>query len=209
MATITAIEPQQKRRNRRSIYLDGEYALGVDGAIVEKLNLKVGQAISEEELNSIVHAELVNNAKERALTLLDYRKRSKSEIEQRLKKADYDRDVIKEVIRILEEQGFIDDEDFSQSWVKNRVSGKGMGKNRIKWELMQKGIDNATLEEALSVIDTETEYEAALESARSRWEKDRDPDVRNRKRRLVSYLSRQGFDWEIVNKVLNTILNED
>lgn len=205
MAVITAIEIQDKRKNRRSIFLNGKFAIGVDESIISGLNLKVGREITEEELNNIVHAELVNQAKERALKLLDYRKRSRLEIEQKLKKADYEQGVIDEVIQNLEELGFIDDLDFSQSWVNSRKSGKGMGKNRIKWELKQKGIDKEVLDSALLSLNSEDEYETALKSAENRWRKDKDPDIRAKKRRLISYLSRQGFSWETANKVVETI----
>lgn len=209
MAEITAIEPQERRKNRRSIFLDGEFAVGADEKVIADLGLVVGRHITEDDLTRIIRAELVNRAKERALTLLDYRKRSRAEIERRLRKAEYEQDIIAEVVRTLEEMGFLDDADFSQSWVNNRISGKGSGKNRIKWELRQKGVDDSVAEDALSAVDADSEYETALESARRRWRKDSDPDVRGRKRRLASYLGRHGFAWETVNRVLNTLLGEN
>lgn len=209
MAEITAIEPQERRKDRRSIFIDGEFAAGADEKVIADLGLKVGQQISEDYLNEIIRAELVNKAKERALKLLDYRKRSISEVEQRLKKADYEADIIKEVINSLEDMGFLDDEDFAQSWIDSRISGKGMGKNRVKWELRQKGVDDGIAEEALSLVDSDSEFDTAMESAQRRWHKDHDPDVRVKKKHLASYLGRLGFKWETVNRVLNALLEED
>ncbi|MHB1457347.1 MAG: regulatory protein RecX [Armatimonadota bacterium] len=209
MAEITAIEPQEKRKNRRSIFIDGEFAAGADEKVIFDLGLKIGQQITEDYLNEIIRAELINKAKERAFKLLDYRKRSISEVEQRLKKADYEEDIIKEVIQSLEEMGFLNDEDFTQSWIDSRISGKGMGKNRIKWELRQKGVDDVIADEALSLVDSDSEFDTAMESAERRWHKDHDPDVRSKKRRMASYLARLGFKWETVNRVLSTLLNED
>ncbi|MHB0998802.1 MAG: regulatory protein RecX [Armatimonadota bacterium] len=206
---ITAIEPQERRKNRRSIFLDGNFVLGVDETIIADLGLRVGQQISEEELNRIVRAELVNKAKERALTLLEYRKRSRSEIMQRLKKAGYEQDIIDDVLVRLDAMGFVDDADFSQSWVNHRLAGKAMGRKRIRYELKLKGVEDSVVEEALSTVDADEEYNTALESARRRWQRDNDPDERSKKRRLASYLGRQGFEWDIIKRILSELSAEE
>ena len=200
---ISAIEVQEKRQNRRSIFINGKFALGVDETVIADLGLHVGQYITEEELNKVVHKELVNKAKQRAYKLLEYRVRSKAEIARRLKTAGFEEDVIEETLTRLEELNFVDDAQFSQSWVNHRMTGKPMGKTRIKWELRQKGVPTDIAEEALSTIEPEAEYESAMDAARRRWEKDKDPDEWAKRRRLASYLRRQGFGWEIISKVTN------
>ena len=206
---ITSIEVQQRRSSRRSIFLDGEFALGVDGAVIADLGLRVGQIIAADELQRIVHLELINKAKERALKLLDFRARSKTELSRRLKMAGYEDDVIEEVLGRFQDLGLINDEQFSDSWIRHRLEGKPMGKTRIKWELRQKGVDNETAEAALSQIDGETEYRLAVAAAGKRWEKDNDPDTRARRRRVASYLQRQGFGWEVVSRAMNDLCEEN
>lgn len=203
---ITAIEAQEKRGNRRSIFVNGKFALGVDETVVADLGLHIGQQISEDQLQSVVHAELVSKAKDRALTLLEYRVRSKVEISRRLIKAGFSEDVIEEVLARLETVGLVDDEQFSQSWVNHRLSGNAMGKKRIKWELRQKGVSIEIVDEALSSIDDDMEYKSAMESARRRWAKDKCMDEYTKRRRLVSYLQRQGFAWNVINQVVNGLM---
>ena len=146
---ISDIEPQEKRPNRRSIFIDGRFVLGVDETVVADLGLRIGQQISEDELQAVVRAELITKAKERALKLLEYRARSRVEIERRLAKAGFAEDIIEETLARLETLGLIDDVQFSQSWVNHRMAGKPMGKTRIKWELRQKGIAPNLVDEAL------------------------------------------------------------
>ncbi len=205
---ISAIETQEKRENRRSIFINGKFALGVDATVVADLHLRVGQQISEEELRSIVHAELVAKARERALRLLDYRARSRTEIARRLARAGFEEDVIEETLSRLEGIGLVDDAHFSKAWVNHRLAGKGMGKTRIRWELRQKGVSQEVAEEALSAIDEETEHQSALDKARRRWEKDTDPDERKKRHRLASYLQRQGYDWGVISTILNELSTE-
>ena len=205
---ISAIEAQERRGNRRSVFINGKFALGVDESVVADLGLRVGQQISEEQLQRIVRAELVAKAREKALRLLDYRARSRTEIAQRLSRAGFAEDVVQETLENLENLGLIDDAQFSKAWVNHRLAGKGMGKTRIKWELRQKGVSAEVAEEALSAIDAETEYQSALSLSRRRWEKDVNLDERTRRRRLVSYLQRQGYDWGVITSILNELSTE-
>lgn len=202
---ISAIEAQEKKANRRSIFVNGKFALGVDESVIADLGLHVGQQISEEELQKIVHTELVAKAKQKAFRLLEYRSRSKAEIARRLSMAGFAEDVIEETLTRLEGLGLIDDAQFSQSWVNHR---KSFGKTRIKWELRQKGVSTDVAEEALSAINADTEYESAIDAAGRRWRKYLRLDERTKRNRTASYLRRQGFGWEVITKVLNELASE-
>jgi regulatory protein len=147
----------------------------------------------------------IEKAKEKALRLLDYRPRSSKEIERRLMKAGFEEEVVAETLRRLEEVGFIDDAEFARMWINHR---KAVGKTRIKWELRQKGVSTEVVEEALSGIDPETEYQSAMKAARARWAKDKSPDERTRRRRLAAHLQRKGFGWDVINSVLNELSGE-
>lgn len=202
---ISAIETQEKKANRRSIFVNGKFALGVDESVIASLGLHVGQQIGEEDLQKVVRAELIAKAKEKALRLLEYRPRSRMEIVHRLRRAGFAEDIVEETLKRLEDLGLIDDTQFSRMWVNHRLASKAMGKTRIKWELRQKGVPTEVAEEALSAVDAETEYQSAANVARRRWQKDGSSDERTRRRRLASFLRRQGFDWDVINKVLNEL----
>lgn len=202
---ISAIEVQERKGNRRSIFVNGKFALGVDESVVVELGLHVGQQMTEQELQSIVHAELVAKAKQRTLKLLEYRPRSRSEVARRLGRLGFAEDVVDETLICLEALGLIDDAQFSRSWVNHRLAGKAMGKARIKWELRQKGVPTDVAEEALEAVDADTEYESAMGAAARRWRKDSGLDERTRRRRLASFLRRQGFEWEVITRVLGEL----
>jgi regulatory protein len=204
---ISAIEAQDRKANRRSIFINGKFALGVDETVVADLGLHVGQEISEEELQEIVRAELVAKARQKALRLLEHRPRSRAELARRLRGAGFAEDVIEETLKRLEVMGLINDTQFSEAWVKHRLAGNGMGKARIKWELRQKGVPTDLADKALSAMDADVEYKSAVGAARRRWEKDRS-DERTKRRRLTSYLRRQGFEWEVVSRILNELSAE-
>jgi len=202
---ISAIEVQEKKANRRSIFVNGKFVVGVDESIIADLGLHVGQQIGEEELQAIARAEMIARAKQKALKLLEHRPHSRAEIGRRLSRAGFAEDVVEETLTRLEDLGLIDDAQFSRSWVNHRLAGKAMGKVRIKWELRQKGVPAEVAEEALSAVDADAEYQSALDAARRRWQKDKAPDERARRRRLASFLRRQGFDWDVITRILNEL----
>lgn len=205
---ITAIEVQERRKDRRSIFVDGKFVIGAREDVVAELGLEVGRMFSEDELKAVVRAETLSKAKARALNLLSYRSRSKAELARRLGIAGYDEDIVEETLSRLEAAGLVDDAQFTEAWVKSRVSGKGLGKSRIRWELKRKGVAAEVVEEALSSVDPGVERTLAADAARRRWEKDRDPDLRARRRRTASYLQRQGFEWQVISEIIDDLARE-
>ena len=51
---ITAIEIQCKRKNRRSIFLDGEFAFGIDVEVLLRQGLGVGDELSQQQIDDIL-----------------------------------------------------------------------------------------------------------------------------------------------------------
>lgn len=189
--------------------MDGQFILGVDEEIVLRLGLRVGQEISEEELNKIVQEEQIRKAKDSAFSLLSYRARSEQEIRQRLHQKEYPDDVIDPVIQDLIRLGLIDDSQFAKDWVESRLRSRPTGKTRLAIELRKKGIHSNVLENALESIDSDDEVAMALEIATHKNEKMRDEDTSTRRRHLASLLQRRGFSWEIIRTVLEKIFSDE
>ena len=208
MSTITAIETQKRRGDRKSIFVDGEFVVGAHEEVIIKLGLGVGQAFDPERLAQIVGAETTRKARESALGLLAYRSRSVSEIRKRLLGDDYPDEVVEEIVEQLSRVGLLDDEKFSRDWVKARSAAKPMGKTRLAWELRSKGVDPQNVEEALENLDEDTEYEMVSSLIKKKLEKAdlTDPSLKNR---LVSFLKRRGFGWEVISSVLDELCPGD
>jgi regulatory protein len=102
---ITGIEPQKRRQNRYSIYVDGEFAVGVNEETLFSFRLKEGTEIEASILKEIAYAEEKQKAKEQALNLLSYRARSKKELMDRLKQKGAEIQCINEVLNELSRKG--------------------------------------------------------------------------------------------------------
>lgn len=208
MSKITAIETQKKRGNRKSIFVDGEFVVGANEDVIAELRLGVGQDFDPDRLAEIVSAETKRKACDSALRLLSYRARTVSEIKKRLTGNDFPEEIVEEVVEQLTRAGLLDDEKFSKDWVTARSAAKPMGKNRLAWELRSKGVDKSLIKNTLEEIDEEAEYEMASSLVAKKLEKAEFKDAAA-KNRLISFLKRRGFGWEVISKVLDELLQEN
>ncbi len=208
MGEITAIEVQTRRADRRSIFVDGQFAVGAHQDVVATLNLRVGQRFDADQLAEVIGKETARKAMESALRLISYRDRSEAEIRRRLSGNDFAEDVVDEVVVRLTNMGLLNDETFSRNWVKSRTAAKPMGRRRLAWELQSKGVSADTVEQALDGLDEQTEEELALDLARNRAAKSdvRDPKFRDK---TASFLMRRGFNWNTIARVLDEICPRD
>jgi len=207
-STITAIEPQVKRPDRVSVFVAGEFVMGMHAEVAIAAGLRVGQPISVSELQALARAEELRHARESALRLLGYRGRSRKEIQQRLHQQGYDPDLVEETLELLSRSGLINDSEFSQSWVRARTGGRPMGRTRIAAELRQKGVEKEVIQTALQPIDPDVELDLALKVGRQKVEQLRGEDVRTARRKLSAALMRRGFAWDISAKVLDIVLTD-
>ncbi|MFH0930521.1 MAG: RecX family transcriptional regulator [Candidatus Zixiibacteriota bacterium] len=204
MPRITKIESQKKNPKRRSIFLDGEFAFGLDEEVLYKHGLKEGEELDQKKIGQILESEVKKESKDAALKFLSYRMRSEKEVRDKLKKKEFANDLIDEVIKDLKRINLIDDSNFASAFVRDKISNKPQGKILLKQELWKKGIKDETIEKVLKEYfeDEEEELNLAknlLEKRKKRYE---NLDKNVAKRRMMSFLLRRGFSYEIVKQAL-------
>lgn len=203
---ITKIEQQKRRKNRRSIYLDGEYFFSADEEVVGKLGLAEGDEVTEDELKDLLFEEDKRKAKEYALNLLTIRPRSEEEVRSKLVEKGYEASVITPVIESLKRVSLIDDTEFARTWIKDRMATRPRGRAMLVAELKRKGLKNETINSALEEFLKEyDETKIVKEIAQKRLKTLKGQTRYVKKRRLFGYLARRGFSIDIINEVLNNI----
>ena len=147
--------------------------------------------------------------KERALRLLSVRSRSKAELRQRLLRADYEPEEVDAAIADLEAVGLVDDEAFARE-VAEYQRRKGMGRRAGMNALRVKGVPRELAERIAEEANPEDEAERAAEVASKRLTRLHGLDPETRRRRLVDYLMRRGYDPEIARSAcLRALAEED
>lgn len=105
--------------------------------------------------------------------------------------------------------GLIDDAAFAAAWVESRQMRRNLSRRALRAELTRKGIDREVVEDAVSVVDHDDEYAAALDLARSKAQRTVGLDPQVRLRRLVGVLARRGFSSDIVMRAAREVLDAD
>ena len=207
MGIITKIESQKKRDDRVNIYIDEKFFMAIYKELVFTFNLKKGQEIDHNNLKSILDNEMYMKAKNKALSILSKASQSEKQIRQKLAK-DYEEDTIDKVIEFLQKYKFVDDEDLASRIVNTNVNLNKYGKNKIKQNLYNKGIDKNIIETTIDDIDTDKEFENALYLGKKRYERLKNEDPRKAYQKIGNHLAYKGFNYDIIKKVLNKLFND-
>ncbi|GAB4577847.1 MAG: RecX family transcriptional regulator [Anaerolineales bacterium] len=200
---ITALQVQKKNPQRVNVFINGEFAFGLARIIAAWL--KVGQDLSEPKIAELKTLDEKEQALQRALNLINYRPRSETEIRNHLKKYQIPEETTTAVIARLRESGLLNDQQFAETWIENRAAFRPRSKRALRMELAQKGIDETIIKETLAgVNDDEQAYEAGQKKARQL----RTTDEKEFKHKLLGFLARRGFSYEVASPVVKRLWEE-
>lgn len=200
MGTITALKAQKKNPNRVNVYLDGQFALGLDATVAAWL--RVGQELQPEKIADLTAKDEVEKAKESALNFISYRPRSIAEVERNLKTKAYTEEAIAEAITRLEAVGLLDDTAFARYWLEQRDTFKPRSTRALQQELYQKGVARSIIDEVLSEFD---ETDAARRAAEKKVRRYQHLPEFEFKQKLGQFLQRRGFSYGIVRQITDDL----
>jgi regulatory protein len=201
---ITALKAQKKNPNRISVFLDGEYVFGL--ARIVAAWLRIGQHLSEEEIERLKQQDTLEVAYQKGLRFLSYRARSEVEVQRKLSEQGFEEPVIAAAIQRMKENSLLGDEQFARTWIENRTTFRPRGKRMLAMELRQKGVAEDEIQKALAETEDESSlaYQSALKYARrlagTDWETFR--------KRLGAYLVRRGFSYGTIAPILRQVWDE-
>lgn len=208
--TITRLVLQQKNIDRVSVFLDDEFAFGLYKDTVIAHQLRKGVLLSIEQQQALLLADSFHIAKSSALNYLARRMHSVQEIRRKLKQKEFPENVIEEVIVYLGERQYLDDAVFAKMFAESRFASKKYGSQRIKMELMKRGVAKNIVENALKKVFSKIDITETIQlQAEKQWEKlQREPDVRKRQQKLYAYLARRGFESDAIMATIRRLKEE-
>ncbi len=204
---ITRIEAQKKNPRRRSVFIDGKFAFGLDEEVVSKLGLEKEEALTESRIEEILGQKSENEAKNVALKFLSFRRRTEKEIKGKLKKKGFDERTIKSTIEKLKEYDLINDFEFASAWVKERLAHKPRGKKLLKHELWKKGIKKEIIDQVTEEL-CKNEAKSALELLEKTKKRYRNLEPNVAKRRMYGLLIGRGFSYDNVKHAMGNLMRD-
>jgi regulatory protein len=206
---ITALDLQKRNKERVNVYLNGEFAFGLN--VLEAAGLAVGQLLSEKDIATLRSKDEVHQALERALHFLGPRPRSITEIRRQLAEKQIDEAVIDVVIERLRGLGYVDDLAFARFWLTNRQTFKPLGERALRFELREKGVPDEVIQAALAELAPDESggaVESAYRAARDKARRLRGQDLRTFRQKLTALLARRGFDYETAREAIDRLRDD-
>ena len=192
-----------KKIQRNKLYLDNEEIMDVSPLIRQKYNLKVN-----DDIESLYDDISYEASLEKGIFIISLKDRTKKELQTKLNEKYFNTKMVQKAVQKLEELGYINDLDYTISYINNRKYGK----NRISYNLFQKGINRETIDKAYNIIEEEMEkniedrkLEKAILKHRKKLlvnDKEKDTSLEGKMKRLkeeqkvIQSLARQGFEIE-------------
>ena len=156
--------------------------------------------------------EVKNSEKSEAwgwsLRVLQTAGKSCSEMREKLCLRGYSGDVVSQVMKQLQDVGYLNDEVFAQSIFNRYTEIKPSGKSKIIYELKRRKIPQDIAERVLSLDVEDSEFLRAMEVAQKKWMSVVNTESRKRQKRVFDFLLRRGFGFEIARSVVRAITDQ-
>lgn len=204
MPRIREIKRQPSRRGRFRVTLDDERVFDVSDLEISLAGLRVGSEMPDTQVAAYFAESEQSKAFDLAAAFLVARPHSRQEVARYLARKRMSETGTKAAIARLEVSGLIDDRQFAEMWVSNRLSQKLRSKRHLTGELAAKGVSGEIIDEVLRGLDPDDEERVLTILARkkNKLSQYRQPQ------KLAQYLVRQGYQYGLVKKVLDQIATE-
>lgn len=131
-----------------------------------------------------------------------YQERCIKDVVEKLKTFDLPENEREDILNYLIDNRFVNNERFAMSFVKGKVNQSGWGLNKIRFHLMQKGIDKALIDETLQTFDDEAYRQRLMEVLQAKAKTVKAASDFEKKRKLAAFAMQRGFEASLVWEVL-------
>jgi len=208
---ITAITLQKKKKARYNVFLDEKFAFGIEAELLLKRNLKIGQGLTQKDLEKITKEDKLGSLINKSLNFLSYRPRSQSEVEDYLAKKIAEAESVKfsdakhsaiitQVVNKLKKYKYINDYEFAKWFVQSRLKSNPKGSKLIILELKRKKIDPSILEKVQNFFPDQKSQ--ALKALQRRLDRLNKLPKLEFKKKVYMYLGSRGFDSETIRETI-------
>ena len=192
--------------DRYSIFIDYIFSGTLEAEILVKYKLKTGDEIDEENLKNIK----LENGKlatfSRALNYIEKGLHTEKQIVKYLKEKGYEQESIENAVTKLKEYGYINDEYYTESYIRSYKDKKG--KIKLKYDLISKGVNPQIIDQKIQELINNKDSLFACKKLLEKYIKNKTFD-RKLKAKAFSYLISKGFESDIIINLLNEVaLNE-
>lgn len=209
MNIITKIEVGKRNKERVNIYIDEEYAFSISAELIYKENIKVKDKIDVDSLKKLADEDNYIKCKNTALKTIERTYKSEKELAQKLALKGYDDHIINRTINFMKEYNLLNDNNYATMYVKDK--SRNIGKKKIKYSLLQKGIDEEIIESELEKINNDEVKAIVYEMALKKYKvfSKRENDNYKLMQKLYRFLMGKGYDYDLIKDVVKSIVKSE
>lgn len=186
------------------ISADGEYRLTVDESYLCALGIKHNDEIGEDEFLLLEEKISIRRAYNYCVSLLSRRDHSVRELETKLLRKGFDENAFA-AVETLQQQGYVNDENFAFHYASELKNLKGYGKRRIEQELMRKGISRDIIHNTLE--EFEFDDERIIEIITRKYKRCFEDE--KQKQRAIAGLLRLGYSYSEIKDAFCKIKEDE
>ncbi len=132
-----------------------------------------------------------------------YQDRCTQEVSTKLASFDMPDSEKEKIVKLLVDEGYLDDERYASTFVRSKIHLKKWGVNKIRMSLKMKGISDEIIKNALSEIDPGIYREELIKVLKAK--KINEPDPYKHKAKLAQYAMQKGYEPGLVWEVVKTL----
>ena len=134
-----------------------------------------------------------------------YQERCVKDVRDKLKTFEIPEEEKTKIIDYLLDNRFVNDERFTKAFVRGKINQSGWGVNKIRFHLVQKGIDKDIIEDALGQTDEEVYRQRLIEILKTKAKTVKASSDFEKKRKLAAYAMQKGFEGSLVWETLKDL----
>lgn len=205
---ITDTFQAKKNIDRANVYLNGKFWIGISKNDLLLHNLIKGRELSEIEKHDVEKTVFNSKLINKAFAYIQLRPRSTAEVRDYLvlKKKVSEEDA-QNVISYLKDHNFLSDEEFAEWFINYKTSSGINGVNKIKAELIKKGVDRKIIGSLLENISKDEEFLNNQKEKIEQFINKVRPTIKAKdsyelKTKLIQKLLARGFKYDDIKKIV-------
>ncbi len=111
-----------------------------------------------------------------------------------------------DVIGLLIEENFINDQRFAKAYVSDKFKINSWGKIKMRYYLKMKGLPENIIEDGLAVIDDEKYKNVLVKTMKDKSKTIKKKDKFEKMGQVIRYAQSRGFEPELIHRYLKLVL---
>lgn len=137
-----------------------------------------------------------------------YQDRCTQEVRVKLKSYQLGDAEIEAILKLLQNDGFVNDERYVESFIRGKLRAKQWGKIKIRMHLLQKSLPSSLIDKYLNEVD-ESSFESNLQVVIDKWGRQHGEITKENYPKICRYLLSKGYNYEQISRIVKTDNKED